>query len=114
MRKQLAKIFNRVFLFRFVGTQSNKRSWKRRRLESAKRLSFESSITELQNWISKSNELLTQNHSLDEKFDLYHKIETEMISKRDELKGIQLLADECVEEIASDSGKFFMLKKWES
>lgn len=85
--------------------QSEKRSWKRRRLASNKRLSLESSLTELENWICRSEELLSRNYSFVETADVGSRVENEMISKRDELKGIELLASECVEEeMNSDSG----------
>lgn len=48
---------------------------------------------------------MTNNSNLKEKQELYEKLNTEMVSKRDELKGIELLVDECVEEISSDSSK---------
>lgn len=89
--------------------QSNKRSWKRRRLASAKRLSLKSSVTELQNWIQKAEELIIEESNLKEKLELYNKINSEMISKQDELKRIELMLDECAEEISPDNGLFLFL-----
>lgn len=48
---------------------------------------------------------MAKNLNLKDKQELYEKVNSEMVSKRDELKGIELLVDECVEEISSDSSK---------
>lgn len=84
--------------------QSNKRSWKRRRVVGAKRLSLKLSISELQNWIQQCDDLIDASSSSqrEDNNELYDNIDTEIISKKDELKGIELLVNECVDEISSD------------
>lgn len=50
---------------------------------------------------------MARNSNLKEKQELYEMLSIEVMSKRDELKGIELLVDECVEEISSDSSKLY-------
>lgn len=42
---------------------------------------------------------------MNEKMELCNRINGELVSKRDELKGIELLVDECAEEIHDVNGK---------
>lgn len=50
---------------------------------------------------------MAKNLNLKEKQELYEKLNIEMVSKREELKGIELLVDECVDEISSESSKSY-------
>ena len=64
-------------------------------------------MTELQNWIQQSEELLRQKIELSERVEVCRKIESEIVPKRDELKGIELLIEECAEESTNESGEHY-------
>lgn len=63
-------------------------------------------MAELQNWIQRSEDLLRQKKELSERIEICRGIENECISKRDELRSIELLIEECAEESANELGKW--------